>query len=47
MTLQGLAITFVASPEDSEVLNAVQERFEVDIKELPQEIDTAAYMPEQ
>jgi len=44
---KGLAITFVASPEDSEVLNAVQERFEVDIKELPQEIDTAAYMPEQ
>jgi len=44
---KGLAITFVSSPEDSEVLNAVQGRFEVDIKELPQEIDTAAYMPEQ
>eukprot|EP00242_Pyramimonas_sp_CCMP2087_P003448 CAMPEP_0198229508 /NCGR_PEP_ID=MMETSP1445-20131203/114160_1 /TAXON_ID=36898 /ORGANISM="Pyramimonas sp., Strain CCMP2087" /LENGTH=427 /DNA_ID=CAMNT_0043909971 /DNA_START=116 /DNA_END=1399 /DNA_ORIENTATION=- len=44
---KGLAITFVSSPEDSEVLNQVQERFEVDIKELPQEIDTAAYMPEQ
>ncbi|KAK3238980.1 DEAD-box ATP-dependent RNA helicase 15 [Cymbomonas tetramitiformis] len=44
---KGLAITFVASPKDSEVLNQVQERFEVDIKELPQEIDTAAYMPEQ
>ena len=26
---KGLAITFVSSPEDSEVLNAVQERFEV------------------
>jgi ATP-dependent RNA helicase UAP56/SUB2 len=44
---KGLAITFVASEEDSVTLNAVQERFEVDIKELPQEIDTAAYMPEQ
>jgi len=44
---KGLAITFVSSPEDSEVLNAVQGRFEVDIKELPQEIDTAAYIPEQ
>ena len=42
---KGLAITFVASPEDGATLNSVQERFEVDIKELPAEIDTASYMP--
>lgn len=42
---KGLAITFVASATDSETLNSVQERFEVDIKELPEQIDTASYMP--
>lgn len=42
---KGLAITFVASAEDSVTLNSVQERFEVDIKELPEQIDTASYMP--
>ncbi|PWA57981.1 DEAD-box ATP-dependent RNA helicase 56 [Artemisia annua] len=42
---KGLAITFVASASDSDVLNQVQERFEVDIKELPEQIDTATYMP--
>mmetsp|Transcript_35400 Transcript_35400/g.42622 ORF Transcript_35400/g.42622 Transcript_35400/m.42622 type:complete len:343 (-) Transcript_35400:316-1344(-) len=42
---KGLAISFVSDEDD--VLNKVQERFEVDIKELPQEIDTAAYMDDQ
>ncbi|MCO5592045.1 hypothetical protein L7F22_046039 [Adiantum nelumboides] len=42
---KGLAITFVASTEDSTVLNQVQERFEVDIKELPEQIDATTYMP--
>ncbi|XP_057523392.1 DEAD-box ATP-dependent RNA helicase 15 [Amaranthus tricolor] len=42
---KGLAITFVASASDSDVLNQVQERFEVDIKELPEQIDTSTYMP--
>ncbi|KAL0888141.1 hypothetical protein Bca101_012124 [Brassica carinata] len=42
---KGLAITFVASASDSEVLNQVQARFEVDIKELPEQIDTSTYMP--
>ncbi|KAL0842931.1 hypothetical protein Bca101_016176 [Brassica carinata] len=42
---KGLAITFVASASDSEVLNQVQDRFEVDIKELPEQIDTSTYMP--
>ncbi|KAI3895453.1 hypothetical protein MKW92_043931 [Papaver armeniacum] len=42
---KGLAITFVSSASDSDVLNQVQERFEVDIKELPEQIDTSTYMP--
>ncbi|KAK9068356.1 hypothetical protein SSX86_012468 [Deinandra increscens subsp. villosa] len=40
---KGLAITFVSSSADSDVLNQVQERFEVDIKELPEQIDTSTY----
>ncbi|KAF9681226.1 hypothetical protein SADUNF_Sadunf06G0203400 [Salix dunnii] len=40
---KGLAITFVSSSSDSDVLNQVQERFEVDIKELPEQIDTSTY----
>nr|GMD41020.1 DEAD-box ATP-dependent RNA helicase 56 isoform X1 [Ipomoea batatas] len=40
---KGLAITFVSSSSDSGVLNQVQERFEVDIKELPEQIDTSTY----
>ncbi|PPS04525.1 hypothetical protein GOBAR_AA16130 [Gossypium barbadense] len=43
---KGLAITFVSSTSDSDVLNQVdlvQERFEVDIKELPEQIDTSTY----
>jgi superfamily II DNA/RNA helicase len=41
---KGLAITFVASEADSTVLNSVQERFDVDIKELPDQIDSSSYM---
>ena len=37
---KGLAITFVSSQKDSEVLNQVQERFDVDIKPLPDKIDS-------
>ncbi|GJR71130.1 DEAD-box ATP-dependent RNA helicase 56 [Tanacetum coccineum] len=40
---KGLAITFVSSESDSDVLNKVQERFEVDIKELPEQIDASTY----
>ncbi|KAH7524662.1 hypothetical protein FEM48_Zijuj06G0143400 [Ziziphus jujuba var. spinosa] len=40
---KGLAITFVSSASDSDVLNDVQERFEVDIKGLPDQIDTSTY----
>jgi len=41
---KGLAISFVSSKEDSEVLNQVQQRFVVSVPELPDEIDTASYM---
>lgn len=40
---KGLAITFVSSQEDSDVLNAVQGRFEVNITELPPKVEVSAY----
>ena len=42
---KGLAISFVSSSEDSDVLSKVHERFEVSIDGLPDEIDTSSYMP--
>jgi ATP-dependent RNA helicase UAP56/SUB2 len=42
---KGLAISFVSSSEDSDVLSQVHERFEVSIDGLPDEIDTSSYMP--
>mmetsp|Transcript_69980 Transcript_69980/g.110614 ORF Transcript_69980/g.110614 Transcript_69980/m.110614 type:complete len:420 (-) Transcript_69980:46-1305(-) len=41
---KGLALTFVATEEDSEVLKKVQERFEVNIGEMPGQIDTTSYL---
>lgn len=41
---KGLAVTFVSSQEDTEVLNKVQERFEVVISELPAKIELSSYM---
>eukprot|EP00696_Hemimastix_kukwesjijk_P014843 gnl/Hemi2/2900_TR1030_c0_g15_i1.p1 gnl/Hemi2/2900_TR1030_c0_g15~~gnl/Hemi2/2900_TR1030_c0_g15_i1.p1 ORF type:complete len:128 (+),score=25.32 gnl/Hemi2/2900_TR1030_c0_g15_i1:931-1314(+) len=41
---KGLAITFVSTPTDSEVLASIQARFEVAVTELPSEIDVASYM---
>ncbi len=41
---KGLAISFISTPEDSKVLEAVQARFEVEIKELPEQIDSSSYM---
>ena len=40
---KGLSITFVADETDAKVLNSVQDRFEVNITELPDEIDVASY----
>lgn len=41
---KGLAITFVSDENDAKVLNDVQERFEVNITELPDEIDISSYI---
>merc|ERR1711920_263417 len=41
---KGLAITFSATDEDAEVLKKVQERFEVNVGELPNQIDTTSYL---
>lgn len=40
---KGLAITFVSSQSDAEVMNSVQERFEVGIEKMPAEIDVSSY----
>ena len=40
---KGLAITFVADENDATVLNEVQKRFEVQITEMPDEIDVTTY----
>lgn len=40
---KGLAITFMSDKNDTNVLNEVQERFAVNITELPDEIGTASY----
>jgi ATP-dependent RNA helicase UAP56/SUB2 len=41
---KGLAITFVSDEGDAKILNEVQDRFEVDITELPDEIDLSSYI---
>ena len=40
---KGLAITFVSSESDSQVLASIQSRFEVAVPELPDHIDPASY----
>ncbi|CAF4117151.1 unnamed protein product, partial [Rotaria sp. Silwood2] len=41
---KGLAITYVADESDATILNEVQSRFEVQITEMPDEIDVATYI---
>jgi len=41
---KGLAITFVSDETDAKTLNDVQDRFEVNVTELPDEIDISAYI---
>jgi ATP-dependent RNA helicase UAP56/SUB2 len=40
---KGIAISFVSSEADQEILDKVQSRFEVNIPELPDEIDMSTY----
>lgn len=49
---KGLAITFLAADgtlaaEEARVLQEVQDRFEVKITEMPDEIDLASYMEQR
>merc|ERR1712168_1386647 len=41
---KGLAITMVSDETDAKILNEVQERFDVNITELPDEIDLSTYI---
>jgi ATP-dependent RNA helicase UAP56/SUB2 len=41
---KGLAISFISRPEDEEELKKIQERFAVQIPEMPDTIDTNVYM---
>ncbi|KAI9175489.1 Suppressor of the cold-sensitive snRNP biogenesis mutant brr1-1 [Blastocladiella emersonii ATCC 22665] len=41
---KGVAITFISSKEDTDVLNDVQKHFEVSVEQLPETIDKALYM---
>ncbi|CAF4325868.1 unnamed protein product [Rotaria sp. Silwood2] len=41
---KGLAITYVVNESDLAILNAIQNRFEVQITEMPNEIDTDTYV---
>jgi|Transcript_84567 ATP-dependent RNA helicase UAP56/SUB2 len=41
---KGLAITFIGNEANTEIMNQVQQRFEVEVKELPAQIDPSTYM---
>merc|ERR1712183_174098 len=41
---KGLAVSFVANEPDAKILNDVQDRFEVNVSELPDKIDISAYI---
>ena len=41
---KGLAISFISSQEDTDILNEVQSRFEVKVEDLPTTIDKSTYM---
>lgn len=40
---KGLAVSFVSTASDTDILNQVQERFEVNIAELPEKIEATSY----
>jgi len=40
---KGLAVSFISSQDCTKILEGVQSRFEVEVKELPSEIDTTSY----
>lgn len=40
---KGLGISFVSTEDDAKILNEVQERFEVNISEMPEEVEVSTY----
>lgn len=44
---KGLAITFISDEHDTDILNEVQNRFEVNISELPDVMEIASYMEDR
>nr|BAF57641.1 WM6 protein [Dugesia japonica] len=44
---KGLAITFISDENDAKILNDVQNRFEVNISELPDVVEITTYMEER
>ncbi|KAH8855639.1 Spliceosome RNA helicase Ddx39b [Schistosoma japonicum] len=44
---KGLAITFISDEQDAKVLNEVQNRFEVNISELPDVMEISSYMEDR
>ncbi|THD23118.1 Spliceosome rna helicase bat1 [Fasciola hepatica] len=44
---KGLAITFISDEDDAKVLNEVQNRFEVNISELPDVMEVSSYMEDR
>jgi ATP-dependent RNA helicase UAP56/SUB2 len=41
---KGLAVSFVSSQKDAEIMEDVQKRFEVKVEDLPSQIDKSTYM---
>jgi ATP-dependent RNA helicase UAP56/SUB2 len=41
---KGLSVSFISSDDDTKVLEDIQKRFEVAVKDLPDTIDTSSYM---
>ena len=41
---KGLAISFISTEEDLQILDETQTRFEVKIEDLPESIDSSTYM---
>ena len=41
---KGLSISFISNQKDNDILQAVQDRFEVKVEDMPASIDKSTYM---
>ena len=41
---RGLAISFITTDEDKKVMKETQDRFEINIEDMPETIDSSLYM---